>query len=71
MLCVLILYMSGGTYSLTPIPNDKFLETQGFYQKSADGMSAKKYFHIFILMFDLWIEAFSKLTHYLLDYRNI
>ena len=24
MLCVLILYMTGGTYSLKPMPNDRF-----------------------------------------------
>ena len=34
MLCVLILYISGGTYSLKSTPNDRFFEklfTAGFY----------------------------------------
>ena len=45
MLCVLILYVSGGTYSLTSTLNDRFLKnflmaglfySQGFCQKSAE-----------------------------------
>ena len=50
---VLILYLSGGTYSLTSTLNDKFLRdffmaglfcSQSFCQKSAERKSPKKYF---------------------------
>ena len=53
MLCTLILYESGGTYSLTSAPNDRFLrnffmaglfDSQSFCQKSAERKSPKKYF---------------------------
>ena len=59
MLCVLILYISGGIYSLKSIPNDKFfLENFSwqFYllseccQKSAERKPPKKYFLYFVLM---------------------
>ena len=61
MLCVLILYISGETYSLNSISNDRFLfswETyhgnyicsQSFCQKSAERKSPKKYFSYLILM---------------------
>ena len=50
--CVLILEISGGTYSLTSTPKDRFFEnsflaifiySQSFYQKSAKRKSPKKY----------------------------
>ena len=65
MLCVLILYMSGGTYSLKSTPNDRFFEklfhghfiySQSFCQKSAEGKSPKKYFLYFVLMSGLGLE---------------
>ena len=52
-LCALILYVSGGTYSLTSTPNDrilrkifhgKFIYSQNVCQKSAESKSPKKYF---------------------------
>ena len=63
--------MSGGTYSLKWTPNDRFLWTirefetalngnfiysQSFRQKSAEKKSPKKYFNIFVFMFDLGFE---------------
>ena len=85
MLCVLILYMSGGTYSLKSTPNDRFLFIeklfmaifiyfQSFCQKSTERKSPKKYFLYFV--FDAWpgarTQAFAsnKPTHYLLDYGD-
>ena len=62
MLCVLILYISGGIYSLNTTPNDRFFEkhfmavfliySQSFCQKSAERKSPKKYF--FVFCFDVW-----------------
>ena len=58
ILCVLILYMNGGTYSLKSTPNNRFvLETfhgsfiyfQSFCQISAERRAPKIYFHI-----DVW-----------------
>ena len=67
MLCVLILYIKGGTYSLKPTPNDRFLKklfmtilfTQSFCQKSAEKKSPKKYFLYLVLMTGLWFELWS------------
>ena len=55
MLCALILYMSGGTYSLKSTPNNRFVRSiswqfvysQSFCQKSAESKSPEEYFHIF------------------------
>ena len=53
MLCVLIIYISGGTYSLKSTPNDKFFEKlTSFCQKSAERKSLKK-IH-FVFCFDIW-----------------
>ena len=65
MLCVLILYISGGTYNLKSAPNDRFFEKlfmaifiyfESFCQKSAERKSAKKYFLYFVLMSGLGLE---------------
>ena len=59
MLCVLILYISGGTYSLKTTSNDRFFEklfmailfySQSFCQKSAERKSLNKNFSYFVLM---------------------
>ena len=65
MLCVLILYISGGFYSYKSTPKDRFFEklhgnfiySQGFSQKSAESKS-QILFHIFIsfMMSDLGFE---------------
>ena len=62
MLCVLILSISHGTYSLKSPPNDRFFEklfmaiyifSQSFCQKSAaERKSPKKYFSYFVS--DVW-----------------
>ena len=75
MLCVLILYINGGTYGLKSTPNDKFFEklfmaifiySQSFCQKSAERKSPKKYL--------AWESnlgfSSNKPTHYLLDYGD-
>ena len=77
----LILYISGGTYSLTTA-NDRFLEIlfhgrfiycQSFCQKSVERKSSKKYY-FFIFRFDFWpgirTRASDKPTHYLLGYGD-
>ena len=84
MLCALILYASGGTYSLTSTPNDRFLRnfyhgrfihSQNLCQKYAATNSPDNYF-LFIIRFDVWPggsnPGFSsnKPTHYLLDHGN-
>ena len=60
MLCVLILYKSGGTYSLRPTPNYRFFETlfmavlfysQSFCQNSSERKSPKKYFLYFVYIY--------------------
>ena len=65
MLSVLILYISGGTYSLNSTPNDKFFEklfmailfhAQSFCQKSIERKSPKKYFSYFVLMSRLGLK---------------
>ena len=65
MLCVLILYISGGTYSLKSTPNDRFFEKrfmavliyfQRFYHKSAEKKSPQKYFLCFVLISGLGLE---------------
>ena len=82
MLCALILYMSGRTYNLMSIPNDRFLRyfhgrfiySQSFCQKSAERKTPKKYFSY--LIFDYWpgirTQAFAsnKPTHYILDHGD-
>ena len=65
MLCVLILYVSAGTYSLMSTPNDRlfqklfmaiFIYSQSFDQKSAEKKSPKKYFLYFVFMSGLELE---------------
>ena len=81
MLCVLILYISEGTYSLKSAPSDRFFEKlcmaifiypQSFCQKSFERKSSKKYFLYFVLMSGLGFDPFTanKPTHYLLDYGD-
>ena len=56
--CV-ILYISGGTYSLSSTPNDRFFwETfhGSSYQKSAERKSPKKCFLYFVLILGLGLE---------------
>ena len=57
ILCVLILYINGGTYNLKLTPKDRFFDklfmailftSQSFWQKSAGGKSPKKYFAYFV-----------------------
>ena len=80
MLCVLILYISGVTYSLKSTPNDKFFEKlfmailftlRVFCQKSAEWKSPTIYCLYFVLMSGLGFEnpgfTSNKPTHYLLD----
>ena len=64
--CVLILYISGETYSLKSDPNDRFFEklfmailfySQSFCQKFAERKSPKKYFLYFGLMSGPGFEA--------------
>ena len=66
MLCVLILYISGGTYGLKSTPNDKFFEklfvailfTQNFFQKSAERKLLKEIDEIiFVFYLDVWPGA--------------
>ena len=65
MLCALILYISGGPYSLKSTPNDRFfgklfmaifIYSQSFCQKSAERNSSKRYFLYFVLMSGLGLE---------------
>ena len=56
MLCVLILHVSGGTYSLKSTPKENFIYPQIFCQQSAKRMSPKKYFY-----FDVWPGVESRL----------
>ena len=74
MLCVLILYISGGTHSLKSTPNDRFFEklfmaifiySLSFFQKSSERKSPKKYFSYFVLMFGLAIRLIRQHTTYL------
>ena len=81
-LCALILYISGGTYSLKSTPNDKFFEkvfmailfySQSCGQKSAERKSPKKYFsyYVLILAWDSTAGFWSnKPTYYLLDHGD-
>ena len=75
MLCALILYVSGGTYSLMSTPNDifffweafhgNFICSQSFCQQSAERKSPTKYFFpYFVLMSGLGFRS-NKSTHYL------
>ena len=59
MLCVLILYISGGNYSLLSTPNDRFFEKlfiailftlRVFARNLPKKKSSKKYFSYFVLM---------------------
>ena len=85
MLFVLILYISGGTYSLKSSPNDRFfwetfhgnfIYSQCYCQKSAERKSPKKYFSYFVLMLCClaWNSNLgflsNKPTHYLLDHGD-
>ena len=63
MLCVLILYISGGTYSLKSTPNERFfwetfhgnfIYSQRFSQKSAERKSPKKYFFCILFWCLAW-----------------
>ena len=85
MSCVLILYISGGTYSLKSTPNDRlfgetfhgnFIYSASFCQKSAERKLPKKYFSFFHISF--WCLTWdmktgftsNKPTLYLLDYME-
>ena len=83
MLCALILYVRGGTYSLTSTPNDRFLRNffmaglftlRVFARNLLRGSRRRNIFHIFI--FDDWPEvrtqafASNKSTHYILDHDD-
>ena len=57
VVCVLILYISGGTYSLKSTPYDRFFfeklflafnYSQSFCQKSAERKTPQKYFSYFV-----------------------
>ena len=81
MLCVLILYISGGTYSLKSIPNDRFFEKlfmailftlhTVFARNLLRGNRRRKI--LFVFRFDVWpgtrtlAFASNEPTHYLLD----
>ena len=80
MLCVLVLYISGETYSLRSTLNDGFFEklfmavlifSQSFCQKSAEKKSPQKCFLFWCLV---WGSnpgfTSNKPTHYLLDYGD-
>ena len=78
MLCALILYMSGETYSLKSTTNDRFFDKlfmailftlRVFCQKSAERKSLKKYFFYFVLMSNLGLEP-GLYVLYLLDYGD-
>ena len=65
IVCVLILYKSGRTYSLKSTPSDRLFEKlfkailftlQSFCRKSAERKSPKKYFWYFVLMSGLRVE---------------
>ena len=73
MLCVLIFYVSGGTYSLKSTPKDKFFEKlfmailftrESFCQKSAERKSPKKYLSYFVLMSGLGLLLHSHKIFY-------
>ena len=64
MLCVLILYMSGGSYNLKTILNDRFFEknfhynfiySQSPWKKSAKKKTAKEIFFYFV-----WLQMFCQ-----------
>ena len=65
MLCALIVYMRGGTYSLKATPNDRFLRrffmaifllSEFLLDICSEEAAAKKYFHLFVLMSNLGFE---------------
>ena len=81
MLCVLILYISGWTYSLKSTPNDRFFWEifHGNFNLLSEFLPEIYWEEIaeeilFVFRFDVWPEirtlAFSsnKPTHYLLDH---
>ena len=81
MLCVLILYISGGTYSLKSTPNDSFWETfhgnfiyyKSFCQKSAERNRRKNTSRIWFWCLTWGSNPGSssnKPTHYLLDHGD-
>ena len=76
MLCVLILYISGGTYSLRSIPNDRFLRNfimailltrrvlEICWKEITEEIPS-------VFCFDVWPGFTSnKATHYLLDHGD-
>ena len=82
MLCALILYMSGGTYSKSRLLttdfwgtfHGNFIYSQSFCQKFAERKSIKKYFFIFSFWCLIWGLnpglMSNKPPHYLLDYDD-
>ena len=79
MLCVLIIYISGGTYTLKSTPKDRYFEkllmaiiiySQSFCKKSAERKSPQKFF--FVFCFDVWpgarTRAYNKPTSLHLNY---
>ena len=80
MLCALILYVSGGTYSLTSTPNDRFfmavLYTLRIFARNLLRESRRRNIFLFYFIFDDWpgirTQAFgsNKPTHYLLDHGD-
>ena len=68
MLCVFILYMSGGIYRLKSPPNDRFFVklfmaiftySQSFCQKSAERKAPKKYFFVFCFDVQPWTRTLT------------
>ena len=80
MLCMLILYISGGTYSLKSTPNDRFFEKLFMeifiYSEFLPEICWEKITEeiLFVFCFDVWPGATNpgftsnKPTHYLLDH---
>ena len=73
MLRALILYFSGGPYSL--MSADRIICYQNFYKKSIERKSPKKFvFHIFLWCLTMDTNSdftYNKPTHYLLDYGDL
>ena len=78
MLCVLILYISGGSYNLKSTPNDRFhgnflLTLRVFARNLMRANRQRNIFHISFWCLTWHLNLFlmsNKLTHYLLDYVN-
>ena len=68
ILCELIVYMGGHTYSLVRFLKNfgKFTYSQSFYQKSAKGKSPKKYFYLFHFAGNVW-PGFCNVFSYLIS----